>query len=242
MIKRLLRRIKERRLKRTTFMKMFLKAMILPVIVTVILGKIFPVMIRMSALEHSCRQMQEYSYGLERRIANVYLGKLPFQYFMCYTGDIDVRIEGGRLVPSTWIEPSGYSVSFTFDENGRILHSNRAKMFVFVNYGKQPEKYSEQYKTPEYDQLYTFDPLEHDIPELNSLFDDHFKEKKDEFYYSVITPYKGALEMWYIEHKSVGMYFRLIGLTIKAVLKPGDDSWKKLPDLPEMPEGLKPYL
>ena len=182
MIKRLLRRIKERRLKRTTFMKMFLKAMILPVIVTVILGKIFPVMIRMSALEHSCRQMQEYSYGLERRIANVYLGKLPFQYFMCYTGDIDVRIEGGRLVPSTWIEPSGYSVSFTFDENGRILHSNRAKMFVFVNYGKQPEKYSEQYKTPEYDQLYTFDPLEHDIPELNSLFDDHFKEKRSDGY------------------------------------------------------------
>ena len=64
-------------------------------------------------------------------------------------------------------------------------------------------------------------------------------EAKDEFYRNVIIPYKGELEAWYIEHRNVLMYFRLIIMTIEAVLKPESDSWKKIKGIPKVPENLK---
>ena len=62
---------------------------------------------------------------------------------------------------------------------------------------------------------------------------------RDAFYKDVLNPYKSALECWYIEHKSLGLYFRLIWLTVVAVLKPSSNAWQKLKDLPPMPEELK---
>lgn len=59
------------------------------------------------------------------------------------------------------------------------------------------------------------------------------------FYERVISPYKGKLECWYIEHKNVANYFKLILITIKIVFNPSDRSWKKLRDLPEIPNELK---
>ncbi len=67
-------------------------------------------------------------------------------------------------------------------------------------------------------------------------------EDHEKFYEEVISPYKSKLECWYINHKSLGNYFRLIWLTVKTVLKPSDTSWKKLKNLPEMPEELKGYM
>jgi len=64
------------------------------------------------------------------------------------------------------------------------------------------------------------------------------KEAKDSFYRDVISPYKSALECWYVEHRNVGMYFRLIWLTVKAVLSPTGCDWKKLRDIPEIPQKL----
>ena len=90
-----------------------------------------------------------------------------------------------------------------------------------------------------------------DVPGLSGLGAVVFRNEEEmlrlvpnheEFYEKVVSPYKSKLECWYIEHKSLKMYFTLIWLTVKAVLKPGDNSWKKLPDLPQMPEELKQYL
>ena len=68
------------------------------------------------------------------------------------------------------------------------------------------------------------------------------KEEKDEFYLNNIMPFKAKLECWYADHKSIGLYWKLIFMTIKAVLKPGDDSWKKLKGIPEVPEALKDVI
>nr|WP_297705272.1 sugar transferase [uncultured Butyrivibrio sp.] len=90
-----------------------------------------------------------------------------------------------------------------------------------------------------------------DIPGLSGLGAVVFRDEEEmlrkvdnheEFYEKIISPYKSKLECWYIENKSLKNYFKLIWLTIKAVIKPGDDSWKKLNNLPEMPEELKTYL
>ena len=67
-------------------------------------------------------------------------------------------------------------------------------------------------------------------------------EEKQEYYKNAIIPYKGELEVWYANHKSVFMYFRLIFMTVGVVLKPNSQSWKKLKGIPEIPGTLKDVL
>ncbi len=55
----------------------------------------------------------------------------------------------------------------------------------------------------------------------------------------LIAPYKGELELWYIDHQNLGVYFKLIFLTAWSVLKPGSDAYKRaFKDLPKVPESL----
>ena len=64
---------------------------------------------------------------------------------------------------------------------------------------------------------------------------------KEDFYDHVISPYKGKVESWYVKHQDIGLYFKLIWLTVVAVLKPEDsiDFEKMYDDFPPMPEDLK---
>lgn len=58
-----------------------------------------------------------------------------------------------------------------------------------------------------------------------------------------ITPYKGALELWYIRNQSLWLDFKLILLTIWAVIAPtGRLHFKLLKGLPEPPEALKEFV
>ncbi len=68
-------------------------------------------------------------------------------------------------------------------------------------------------------------------------------DDKDRFDTEVIVPYKCRLEMWYAEHRSISTYFKLIVLTVEALINPKTDSWKRrFRDLPPVPENLKPYI
>lgn len=68
-------------------------------------------------------------------------------------------------------------------------------------------------------------------------------DEKDDFHNNVITPYKGKLEAWYIDHKNLGLYFKLIFMTVEAVLKPDSKNWRTaFKDLPPVPEELEPYI
>ncbi|RKM57900.1 sugar transferase [Butyrivibrio sp. CB08] len=110
---------------------------------------------------------------------------------------------------------------------------------------------------PQVRKQYEFFPVEDqklmatDIPGLSGLGAVVFRDEEEmlrgiddheKFYEEIISPYKSKLECYYIQHKTVGLYFKMIWLTVKAVLKPGDNSWKKLKDLPEIPDELKPYI
>lgn len=57
-----------------------------------------------------------------------------------------------------------------------------------------------------------------------------------EFYEKVIAPYKGALELWYNENKSLGVDFKILFLTVWAVVFPKSKlvyrSFKGLPQAP----------
>ena len=68
-------------------------------------------------------------------------------------------------------------------------------------------------------------------------------KEKDDFHNNVITPYKGKLEKWYIKHKNIGLYFRLIFMTVDAVLHPESNKWRTaFKDLPPVPDELEPYI
>ena len=71
------------------------------------------------------------------------------------------------------------------------------------------------------------------------------EEGKEKFYSGIISPYKAALECWYIDHKSIFMYFRLIALTVDAVRNPKSRRWwreLKRKGLPKPPRELRKYL
>ncbi len=64
-------------------------------------------------------------------------------------------------------------------------------------------------------------------------------EDKEWFYAEVIAPYKGEVECWYIQRRSVGLYITLILLTVHAVLFSDSRLYRKvLKDLPEPPPEL----
>lgn len=61
-----------------------------------------------------------------------------------------------------------------------------------------------------------------------------------EYYAQYISPYKGALEVWYFKNRSLWLDFKLIFLTAWVILRPESDlPFRWLKGLPERPEYLK---
>jgi len=61
-----------------------------------------------------------------------------------------------------------------------------------------------------------------------------------DFYDSVIAPYKGALEEWFVSNKSLYIYFMAIFTTVWVVIIPKTKiAWTVFKGLPEPPEELK---
>jgi lipopolysaccharide/colanic/teichoic acid biosynthesis glycosyltransferase len=65
----------------------------------------------------------------------------------------------------------------------------------------------------------------------------------DAMYDSLIMPYKGLLEEWYVQHRSLWVDTLLTFLTAWVVFTPQSlIVWRLFPNLPVPPEELKPYL
>ncbi len=64
-----------------------------------------------------------------------------------------------------------------------------------------------------------------------------------DFYDNVIAPYKGALEEWFVSHKSLYIYFMAIFTTVWAVLFPKTKiAWTVFKGLPEPPVEISEAL
>lgn len=62
------------------------------------------------------------------------------------------------------------------------------------------------------------------------------------FYETVMMPYKGQVERWYLTKRSVWTYTMLIGLTAWVVVSPRSNAiWKVFPDLPRPPKELADF-
>ncbi len=59
----------------------------------------------------------------------------------------------------------------------------------------------------------------------------------------LVSPYKGELERWFFENRSIGLYFSIIFWTVVRVLFPGLKAiGPRYKGLPEVPVVLKPYI
>lgn len=71
----------------------------------------------------------------------------------------------------------------------------------------------------------------------------HTVEDPNNFHDNIITPYKGQLECWYVNHRGGANYFKLIFATILVVINNKSKVWKNwFKDLPPIPENLKEYI
>jgi len=66
-------------------------------------------------------------------------------------------------------------------------------------------------------------------------------EDKEIFYDDIISPYKGKVESWYVKHQNIGMYFKLIWMTVLAVISPSTliNFEKMYSDFPKTPKELR---
>lgn len=70
----------------------------------------------------------------------------------------------------------------------------------------------------------------------------NFEDKKF-FHQNVINPFKAELECWYVDHKNLWNYFKLIFMTAEAVFHPDSKKWRTaFKDLPPVPTELEQYI
>ncbi len=71
----------------------------------------------------------------------------------------------------------------------------------------------------------------------------HGKQASVDFYINSIAPYKGMLEEWFVENKSIRIYFLAICITTWAVIFPNTKIvWSVFKNLPKPPTELEEFL
>lgn len=71
----------------------------------------------------------------------------------------------------------------------------------------------------------------------------HAAKDPDRFYDTVIMPYKGQLEEWYVRNNGIGLYFKVIAVTIWIVVFPMSRiAWRAFPGLPQPECELIPHI
>ena len=220
MIKRLFRRRKERRPKRTTFWKMFAKGMILPVLITIVIGNYSWYFIKTTALNVGYNDMNNFITTYESRINSNIEMKLPFDLFFSMFGSTDGQFNYPRLHPESWVEPNCRSLSFVCDKDGNIIYSSRAKIGIALRMTEDPRS----------SVWFYYDPQEFNIPELDSFISEAIENRdnvKKAYQYAIdITElYLNEEERKMIPHvMNVKVYSVNRGLLGYELL---EDEWKK---------------
>ncbi|WP_082316798.1 sensor histidine kinase [Ruminococcus flavefaciens] len=213
MIKRLLRRRKQRRPKRTSFWRMFAVGMILPVLITVILGNYSSYFIKQTAFTNEYNQAENFISEYQRLYKSNKPQRVPEELFLSMYGCPEADLVGGRIDPKTWVEPTCSSFSFTFDKDGNIIGSSRAKIGIAL-------KMSQDLKSS---QWYYYDPQDFHIPELDELISEviEYRDKpKQEYFYELditelyinvkeakMIPHVTNVRRYYADDRLFGEYY-----------------------------------
>ena len=72
---------------------------------------------------------------------------------------------------------------------------------------------------------------------------DQVQGDRDHFHDTIIAPYKGELEVWWVRHRTLANYFKIIILTIIVLFAPHSRLYHKwFRDLPPVPKELQEVL
>jgi hypothetical protein len=170
-----------RKPKRTTFLKIFAKAMILPILITAFVGfNIFPLgksYIKARTEYQNDSDFQNLVNWIEKGDTPEKQWNRPIEFPMCVSASRVISTEGiffysqagSYIMGTTYDDPKSASVKWVFDSDGNIIMSNRAKMWVILRYSAEDDgrRYCK------------FDPEKYNIPELNDLFTEYFDDTKN---------------------------------------------------------------
>ncbi len=191
--------------KRTTFGKMFAKAMILPVILTVAFAALLNLGIEYLACEQARKQQSSFESQLIQSIQfneeksgkfgdkiNGISMKMGFgTFYDVLYEELTLPFIGGA---SSMTDKNGIAVSALIDSSGNVIATNSAKMWCVVRFGDKPDDICWLY----------CDPAEVNIPEVDKLVNDHIQgEYSDDHYYSydIISAYINIEEHKMIPHE-----------------------------------------
>ncbi len=236
MRKKKLRRRKKYLRKKTTFLRLFLPGMILPVLLTALFGAYLVVFIRFRCYEYTSSHMEKIIGEYERRQTNTDLKKIiPASMMLSLYSDMAYSEGFAILEPEIWVEPEIDNLAFTFDSEGNILNSSSAKMTIAVFMTEESAG----------SEWFSFDPLEFDIPVMNELIADALADCKNNE-----TSHEYDITSLYLNAETHKMVPHIINVTKYKEKKqlPGipyfdkddrqkTDSYQVVVDVPELPEG-----
>lgn len=170
-----------RKPKRTTFLKIFAKAMILPILITAFVGfNIVPLgkgYIQSRTESQNNTDFNNLVNWIEKGDTPEKAWNRPIEFPMCVSASRVISTDGiffnsqagGYIMGTTYDDPKSASAKWVFDSDGNIIMSNRAKMWAILRYSAEDDgrRYCK------------FDPEKFDIPEMNDLFTEYFNDTKN---------------------------------------------------------------
>lgn len=223
---------RKNRRKRTTFLRLFLPGMILPVLLTAVLGIYLSVFIRMRVYRDISKYRGQLTSEYVRN--STLTKKIPDSVMLAlYTAD-DYQTGYALLDPAFWVEPQIESLAFTFDRDGNILNnSSTARMSILIRMTEEPDSY----------EWFSYDPWEYDIPVLNEAIAEVLADSKTDGYM-----YEYDISSLYLNRETHKMVPHIINikklkepfLGIPYVGKADEqeiNSYQVTADVPPLPEG-----
>ena len=223
---------RKNRRKRTTFLRLFLPGMILPVLLTAVFGIYLSGLIRLRVYRDISKYRGQLTSEYVRN--STLTKKIPDSVMLAlYTAD-DYQTGYALLDPAFWVEPQIESLAFTFDRDGNILNnSSTARMSILIRMTEEPDSY----------EWFSYDPREYDIPVLNEAIAEVLADCKSDGYM-----YEYDISSLYLNRETHKMVPHIIN--IKKFKEPflgiqyvGEedyqeiDSYQVTADVPPLPEG-----
>lgn len=158
----MMKKMQRTKRRRTTFCRMFLKGMIIPVVITAALGACLKYFIYVNNRNYLIEQPKKITDGylkgaVNAQYTNVHPGMEPFK--VALRSYIDMVYREDFYNPAAWVEPKVRSAVITFDKDGNFVTTSREKMAANIQQFDGDRRW------------YTYDPQTLDLPELHRLFE-----------------------------------------------------------------------
>ena len=165
-----------RKPKRTTFIRMFASGMILPILLTITVlylsVSIGSTYIKNESELQNSDEISSFSSQIEHRSDISVRMNRPIEFQLCLSADRAITTAGLNNAPyiiaTTYDDPESVSAKWAVDADGNVILSNRARMWIVIR--EAPDTEGRRYCS--------YDPQEFDIPELNELFAQYFKDQR----------------------------------------------------------------